>query len=209
MGRRAVFGAILALTLVACSIGRPIREPTTYIIDPSIDAAAPPAARRPETLRVGFVRVAAPYSGSALVYRLDDVRYATDPYHAFVADPGAMLDSRIAGWLERTGPFSHVIGPGSAQSAPYVLEMTVADLYGDFRRGQPPAAVMSVQFVLIDQAATRPKVTYERTIATRVALGNESPDALVRGYGTAFADILAQLAADLARFEYLTAPNNR
>jgi uncharacterized lipoprotein YmbA len=198
IGRRGVCGAILALTLVACSIGRPIREPTTYIIDPPIDAAQQPAVRRPETLRVGLVRVAAPYSGSALVYRLDDVRYATDPYHAFVADTGAMLDSRIAGWLERTGPFSHVIAPGSAQSAPYVLEMTVADLYGDFRPAKPPAAVMSVQFVLIDQAAKRPQVTYERSIATRVVLGSESPDALVRGYGTAFADILGQLAADLS-----------
>jgi cholesterol transport system auxiliary component len=196
--RRGVCGTLFALTLVACSIGRPIREPTTYIIDPPIDAAPQPVLRRPETLRVGFLRVAAPYSGSALVYRLDDVRYATDPYHAFVADPGAMLDSRIAGWLERTGPFSHVIGPGSAQSAPYVLEVTVADLYGDFRRDEPPAAVMSVQFVLIDQSATRPKVTYERSIATRVALGSESPDALVRGYGTAFADILEQLATDLS-----------
>jgi uncharacterized lipoprotein YmbA len=209
MGRRAVFGAILALTLVACSIGRPIREPTTYIIDPPLDAAAVPAAQRPETLRVGFVKVAAPYSGSALVYRLDDVRYAADPYHAFVADPSAMFDSRIAGWLERTGPFSHVIGPGSGQSAPLVLEVTVADLYGDFRQAKPPAAVLSVQFVLIDQGATRPKVTYERTIATRVALADESPDLLIRGYGTAFADILKELATDLARFEYLTAPNNR
>jgi cholesterol transport system auxiliary component len=198
IGRRGVCGAILALTLGACSIGRPIREPTTYIIDPPIDAAPQQAVRRPATLRVGLVRVAAPYSGSALVYRLDDVRFATDPYQAFVADPGAMFDSRIAGWLERTGPFTHVIGPGSAQSAPYVLEMTVEDLYGDFRRGKPPAAVMSVQFVLIDQAATRPKVTYERSIATRVALGSESPDALVRGYGTAFADILGQLAVDLS-----------
>jgi cholesterol transport system auxiliary component len=195
--RRGVCGALLTLTLAACSIGRPMREPTTYIIDPPMDAAPQAVARRAETLRVGFLRVAAPYSGSALVYRLDEVRYATDPYHAFAADPGAMLDSRIAGWLERTGPFRQVIGPGSGQSAPYVLEMTVAELYGDFRRDQPPAAVMSVQFLLMDQTAARPKVIYERSIATRVALATESPDALVRGYGTALADILGKLAMDL------------
>jgi hypothetical protein len=51
--------------------------------------------------------------------------------------------------------------------------------------------------VLMDQRTARPKVIYERSLATRVALASESPDALVRGYGTAFADILGQLATDL------------
>jgi uncharacterized lipoprotein YmbA len=147
---------------------------------------------------MGFVRVAAAFAGSALVYRLDDVRYASDPYHAFVADPGAMLGSRMAEWLDRSGPFSSVAPPGSAQPAPYVLEATVDELYGDFRAGRPPAAVLSIQFALIDQASARPKVMYERTIARRVNLPKASPDALVRGYGTALAEILSQVALDLS-----------
>ena len=147
---------------------------------------------------MGFVRVAAAYAGNALVYRLDDVRYASDPYHAFVADPGAMLGSRMAEWLERTGPFSTVAPPGSVQPAPYVLEATVEELYGDFRGGTSPAAVLSVQFALIDQGSARPKVVYARTIASRVNLPKASPDALARGYGTALAEILSQVAIDLS-----------
>jgi cholesterol transport system auxiliary component len=193
-----VCAAIIALALAGCSIGRSMRPATTYLIDPPLEGTIPSVSRRPETLRVGSVRVAAPYASSALVYRLDDVRYATDPYQAFVADPGAMLDSRLAEWLDRTGPFSHVVPPGSGQSAPYVLEVTVGELYGDFRIGGSPAAVMSVQFVLIDQANARSKVIYERAIARRVPLSKASPDALVRGYGTALAEILSQVAADLS-----------
>jgi cholesterol transport system auxiliary component len=196
---RCVAGMVaITLTLAACSIGRPMREATTYLIDPPIEGMIPTPARRAQTLRVGSVRVAAAYAGSALVYRLDDVRYATDPYQAFVVDPRAMLDSRLAEWLERTGPFSHVVPPGSGQSAPYVLEVTVGELYGDFRIGRPPAAVMSVQFVLLDQGNARPRVLYERVIARRVALSKASPEALVRGYGTALAEILSQVAADLS-----------
>jgi cholesterol transport system auxiliary component len=186
----------IALALAACSIGRPVRQATTYLIDPPF-GATPSVARRPETLRVGFVRVAAPYAGSALVYRLDDVQYASDPYHAFVADPGAMLGGRMAEWLERTGPFSTVVAPGSAPPAPYVLEVTVGDLYGDFRPGRPPAAVVSVQFVLINQSGARPKVDFERTIAATAPLSKASPDALVRGYGAALAEVLSQLASEL------------
>jgi cholesterol transport system auxiliary component len=195
--RRSVLAVSIAVTLAACSIGRPMPQITTYIVDPRVEVTPSAGPRRSETLRVGFVRVAAAYAGSALVYRLDDVRYASDPYHAFVADPGAILGSRMAEWLDRTGPFSAVVPPGSAQPAPYVLEVTVGELYGDFRGGKPPAAVLSIQFALIDEASARPKVLYERTIASRVNLPKASPDELVRGYGTALAEILSQVAPDL------------
>jgi cholesterol transport system auxiliary component len=193
---RIVLAMTIALPLAACSLGRPIPQATTYIVDPFTEVTSVP--RRPESLRMGFVRVAAAYAGSALVYRLDEVRYATDPYHAFVADPGAMFGSQMAEWLDRSGPFSTVAPPGSAQPGPYVLEATVDELYGDFRAGKPPAAVLSVQFALIDQASARPKVIYERTIASRVNLPKASPDELVRGYGTALAEILSQVAPDLS-----------
>ena len=78
---------------------------------------ASPAARRPETLRMGNVRVAAAYAGNALVYRMDDVQYTSDPYHAFIAEPGAMLGNRMAEWLDRAGPFKTVAQPGSARPA--------------------------------------------------------------------------------------------
>jgi cholesterol transport system auxiliary component len=188
----------MAVILAACSIGRPMPQATTYIVDPPIAVSPSSVPRRPETLRVGSVRVAATYAGRALVYRLDDVRFAADPYHAFGADPGAMLDSQIAEWLARTGPFSNVVPPGSTQPAQYVLELTIGDLYGDFREGGPPAAVLSMQFILIDQVNARPKVVYDRTIRSRVNLPKASPEALVRGYGTAFAEILSQVAADLS-----------
>jgi cholesterol transport system auxiliary component len=193
--RLAVAAMAIAVSLTACSLSRLMPQATTYIVEPS--AAGPQIPRHPERLRMGFVRVAAAYAGSALVYRLDEVRYATDPYHTFAADPGAMFGSRIAEWLDRTGPFSTVAPPGSAQPAPYVLEATIEELYGDFRAGGSPAAVLSVQFALIDQSGTRPKVLYERTIADRVELPRAAPDAVVGGYGTALAQILSQVAVDL------------
>ena len=155
------------------------------------------AARRPETLRLGNVRVAAAYAGNSLVYRLDDVHYASDPYNAFIAEPGAMFGNQIATWLDSAGAFRTVAQPGSGSPAAYVLEAAVTELYGDFREGRGPAAVLTVQFVLIDQASARPQVVRERTIASRVELAQASPDALVRGYGKALADILSQLVADL------------
>jgi cholesterol transport system auxiliary component len=192
-----VVAACAALTLAACSIGKPIPMATTYVLDPPMAAAGPGAARRPETLRMGNVRVAAAYAGNALVYRVDDVQYMSDPYHAFIAEPGAMLGNRMAEWLDRAGPFKTVAQPGSVRPAAYVLDATVTELYGDFRQGRRPAAVLAVQFALIDQAGARPNLVYERTIASRVDLPQASPDALVLGYGKALAEILSQLVPEL------------
>jgi uncharacterized lipoprotein YmbA len=189
--------ACATLSLAACSIGKPIPQATTYVVDPPMAAAASPAARRPETLLMGSVRVAAAYAGNALVYRLDDVQYLSDPYHAFIAEPGAMLGNRMAEWLDRAGPFKSVAQPGSARPAPYVLEATVAELYGDLRKGRPPAAVLTVQFALIDQGGARPRLVRERTFTSRVDLPQPTPDALVRGYGQALAEILSQLVPEL------------
>jgi uncharacterized lipoprotein YmbA len=189
----------VALIVSACSIGRPIPTATTYSIESppaAPDAAKPP---HPERLRVERVRVAAPYDGTALVYRLSAVRYVSDPYHAFLADPGPMLSNRIAEWLAAAGLFKAVDGPGSAAPAPWVLEATVTELYGDFEAGgDNPAAVMSIRFTIIDEGSARPKAAYERAITRRISLPSASPEALVRGYGTALAEILSQLSVDLS-----------
>ena len=183
------------VVIAACSIGKPIPQATTYVIE--LPEAAPAAARRPETLRMANVRVAASFAGDALVYRMDEVRYTADPYNAFIADPAGMLGSRMAQWLDRAGPFQSVVQPESVRGAPYILEATVSELYGDFRPGHAPAAVVTVQFALIDLTGARSKVVLERTIGRRVAIQQATPDALVRGYGEAFAEILLQLVPNL------------
>jgi len=193
---RSAASASAALLLAACSIGQPIPQATTYVVELS----PPPAAttpRRPETLRMGHVRVAPAFTGNALVYRMDEVRYTADPYNSFIAGAGGLLGARMADWLDRAGPFKAVSQPDSPQAAPYILEATVSELYGDFRPGRAPAAIVNVQFALIDLTGVGNKVVFERTIGRRVDLAQASPDALVRGYGKALTEILTELVAEL------------
>jgi cholesterol transport system auxiliary component len=195
---RHVVGVGVALIISACSIGRPIPAVTTYSIEPPPAAPDTPKPPHPERLRVERVRVAAPYDRSALVYRLSAVRYMPDPYHALLDDPGPMLGNRIAEWLAAAGLFKTVDGPGGAAPAPWVLEATVTDLYGDFEAGDGNlAAVMSIRFTIIDESGGRPKVTYQRSLSRRAPLPRASPEALVLGYDTALGAILTQFATDL------------
>jgi len=195
-GARLAFPACAALALVACSIGKPIPAPNTYVVQPPAPERTSSVASDTESLRVGNVRVAGAYAGSALVYRMDDVQFTSDPYSRFIAEPATMLGDQMAVWLAGTGWFA-VVGPESALPARYLLETTVTELYGDFRPGREPAAVLAMQFSVLDQTGARPKGVLERSIARRVDLPRASPDALVRGYGDALAQILTELSTDL------------
>lgn len=196
--RLVVVAAIIAVVLSACGIGKPSPQATTYIVEARPPAATMAGRHSGDVLRMGNVRTAAAFAGTSLVYRMDDVNYVSDPYQAFIADPGAMLGNEMASWLDRSGAFKSVSQPGSTQSVPYVLEATITQLYGDFRPGRPPEAVMAVQFALVDVVSIRPRVVYEGTIERREPIDKAAPDALVRGYGRALSQILTQFVADLS-----------
>lgn len=193
---RLALAVFAALAVVSCSIGKPVPQPKTYVVEP-IMPAPDSVARRSETVRMGNVRVAATYAGSALIYRMDEVHFTSDPYSAFIAEPGAMLADQMATWLDRAGPFKTVAQPESTRSTSYVLEVIVTELYGDFRRGQAPAAVLAMRFALIDHRGVRPNPVFERAIARRVDISRATPEELVRGFGIALNGILRELRGDL------------
>jgi cholesterol transport system auxiliary component len=196
---RVVVAACAALVVAACGIGKPAPVTTTYVIQPPPPTAAP-ASRHSQALRMGNVRVAPSFAGNALVYRMDEVQFTSDFYHAFIAEPGPMLGAGMAEWLDRAGPFKTVSQPGSVVSAPYALEAVVTELYGDFRPGRPPAAVLTIQFTLLDLSNPSPTLVFERFISRRIDLSEATPDALVRGYGQALGEILTELQTQLAQF---------
>lgn len=195
-------GVLLAATLtgtgllVGCAIGKPVPEPTLYAIEPTPPVSSLP--RKAQTLSMGRVRVAPVYAGKSLVFRVDDVRYATDFYSAFIAEPDDMLASRIAEWLDQAGPFKSVIQPGTRRSPSHVLDAVVTELYGDFRSGRAPEAVMTIQFRLMDLTGISPRPILERTIGRRVRLPEQTPESLVEGYGDALAEIMTELTTDLS-----------
>ena len=89
----------VALVLAACSIGKPVPQATTYVVEPTAPVQRLSGAHGSEVVRMGNVRVAAAFAGNALVYRTDDVTFVSDPYQAFIADPREMLGNQMAGWL--------------------------------------------------------------------------------------------------------------
>ena len=185
--------ALTASILAACSIGKPLPAATTYNLEHGRTSPTRPESGRTERLSVGRIQVAAPYNRPALVYRLSAVRFVSDPYHEFLAAPAAILAQEISEWLNQTG----VTAASRAAPATLMLEVTVTELYGDFRKETAPAAVMSLHCTVINTRAGA-QVSYDQLLTRRIALKGQTPDALVQGYDTALSEILTQLSHDLS-----------
>jgi uncharacterized lipoprotein YmbA len=197
---RPLFRPVLALcvlaSLGACSLRQDIPPVEHYVLQLPPPQAA--ATRRPETLRVAPVRVAPTFASAQLVYRLDEVRYVSDFYHRLMAPPGAMISTRTTEWLDQGGPLRFTAAPGSTATQRFLLDLHVLEFYGDFRPGQPAAAVLVLQASLTEPARPTQAPLFERTFRQRVALSQSTPAALVEGQSRALAAVLTELQPLLA-----------
>ena len=146
------------------------------------------------------LRVAAPFDDRSLVYRVGDFSYAEDPYAEFLVSPAESLRPSIRSWMRQSDLFQDVVEPGSALKPNTMAEVTVLELYGDFRQPPKPAAVLTLRYVLLDSPAGIPgKLVFEGEYSRRVLLKGKNANALMIGWNEALTQILAQLGSDLRR----------
>jgi hypothetical protein len=148
------------------------------------------------------LRVAAPFDDRSLIYRVGDFSYAEDPYAEFLVSPAESLRPPIRSWMCHSDLFQAVVEPGSALKPNTMAEVTVLELYGDFRQPPEPAAVLTLRYVMLDSPEGIPcKLVFEGEYSRRVLLKGNNANALMVGWNEALTQILAQLSSDLRRMD--------
>ena len=189
----------VVLGLTACSLpSRAPVTPTSWMVAPE-RTAAPRQARTEFWLKVGTVSVASPFDGKSLVYRLGDQRYEKDFYNVYTAIPAEMVANSERQWMNKSGIFAATVGLGNSFFPYYVLQTTVNEFYGDYRN--KPEAVVSVEFFLtvVNSGKGNPLIGANR-YTKRVALKDNTPEALVLGQQQALAEIFAQYEEQLNKY---------
>jgi hypothetical protein len=165
------------------------------------------AAWSQRVVSIRSLRVSAPFDDRSLVYRVGDFSYEADPYAEFLVSPAESLRQPIRSWMRQSDLFRTIVEPGSALKPNTMAEITVLELYGDFRRGTKPDAVLSLRFVLLDAPDGIPgKLAFEREYSRRVFLNSARANALMAGWNEALQQILAQLGSDLRRLDSAPEP---
>ncbi len=187
----------LALTLPACVSAlkqKPVERHYFHLaVERSMAQGAEPA---PMNLRLRPLRVSPGYAGRELVYRMGPSDFATDFYNLYFVSPSDMLTQELRTWLDESRLFANVVEDYSLARPGLTLEGVANALYGDFS-ASPPAAVVEMQFFLVDENTRDNEIVFSATYERALAIGSATPQALVQGLTQGVREIFTELETDL------------
>jgi hypothetical protein len=102
-------------------------------------------------------------------------------------------------WINKSGIFSAAVGQSNSFFPYYTLQTSVNEFYGDYR--VKPEAVVSMEFFLTvtNSGKDNPLIGANR-YSKRIALKDNTPEALVRGQQQALAEIFKEYEAQLDQY---------
>ena len=199
MKRHHILIAILAMALSVSACvklgGKPLDK--HYFQITPVRAAEPATASKNLVLKVRRLSVSDLYNTRELVYRGPEGRIDSDFYNMFFVTPGNMLTTELRKWLRESDLFSHIIEPGSMVVPDLTLEGVVNSLYGDYS-GKAPAAVVEMQFFLVDEATAENVIVFSNTYVKRIPIAEPDPQSLVQAMTQGVQAIYTELENDLA-----------
>ena len=184
--------------LTGC-LSRPALNKQTFAFGiPAIAATNVVSSNR--MLGIRNLQIAAPFEGRSLVYRTGEFSYVCDPYAEFLEPPAEELMAPVRGWLRGNGDFSAVVEAGSALKPDTLVEVSVSQLFGDFRQPERPAAVLTMRFVFFDATnGVSGKVILQQEYSRSIPLSAPTTAALMEGWNQSLAEILAEVSSDFAQ----------
>ena len=206
MNRRRAAALFLYLIVIltgtmlsgGCSLKKQYPAKHSFLIEAQRAGEARTAAAS-GVLRVRNLQIAAPFEGKGFVYRTSGLGYQTDFYHEFLVAPRSLITEQTRQWLGASGLFRYVLDPASKADATHSLEGNVSALYGDYRNGASPKAVLAVEFFLVNDQPASPEIVFHKSYRQEVSLENRAPETLAKGWGKALEQILSGLEQDLAK----------
>ena len=131
------------------------------------------------------------FQSRSFTYRTAENSYEQDPYAGFLIPPERALAEPIRAWIRASGVFGRVVEPGSGLTPTLVVEVSVNELYGDFRKASQPVGTMEIHFICYevkDGAAGR--IVLDKVCAHETPLTRKTPDALMAAWDADLREIM-------------------
>ena len=190
-------GALLLLVFLSGCVSLEKSYPDRRYFALELAPGKTPNSTSDRILSVASLRISPRYADRSFVYRTSTAAYEADFYNQFLTAPDSMIAEELRKGLAASELFKYVVGPANPLQPHYVLEGSINALYGDFRDPNRPVAVLEIEFFLYNQDPAAAGVSLQKRYEKSVPLSEKSPEALVKGWDQALADIVAKLVADL------------
>jgi cholesterol transport system auxiliary component len=190
-------GALLLLVFLSGCVSLEKSYPDRRYFALELAPGKTPNSTSDRILSVASLRISPRYADRSFVYRTSTAAYEADFYNQFLTAPDSMIAEELRKGLAASELFKYVVGPANPLQPNYVLEGSINALYGDFRDPNRPVAVLEIEVFLYNQDPAAAGVSLQKRYEKSVPLSEKSPEALVKGWDQALADVVAALVADL------------
>lgn len=199
--------SIFVAFLLACVCGltgclsRPAMNKQTFAFSMSTIAATNILASN-RVLGIRNLQIATPFEGRSFVYRTGEFSYVRDPYAEFLESPDEELIASVRGRLRGNGDFSAVVEAGSALKPDTLVEVSVNQLFGDFRQLNHPAAILTMRFLFFNATNGVPgRLIFQQEYSRSIPLSIPAADMLMDGWERALSEIMTQVSSDFRHLE--------
>jgi hypothetical protein len=192
--------ALLVVALAGCSSG-PDWTRRLYSFSPTAD---PPSTNSlTSVVALSRVSISPLFQSRSFTYRTGDNSYEQDPYAGFLIPPERALGESVRASMRASGAFGRVVEPGSALIPAHVAEVSINELYGDFRNASQPVGRLEIHFVCYEVKDGAPgRVVLDKVCAHETPLARKTPDALMAAWDTDLHEIMKEINS-----EYMKAQN--
>jgi ABC-type uncharacterized transport system auxiliary subunit len=140
------------------------------------------------------------FQSRSFTYRTAENSYEQDPYAGFLIPPERALAEPIRAWMRASGVFGRVVEPGSGLTPTLVAEVSVNELYGDFRKASQPVGTMEIHFICYEvNDGTAGRIVLDKVCARETPLTGKTPDAIMAAWDADLRQIMEEINAEYGR----------
>ena len=166
----------------------------------SLPADPPTTNAQTNIVALSRVSISPLFQSRSFTYRTAENSYEQDPYAGFLIPPERALAEPIRAWLRASGVFGRVAEPGSGLTATLVAEVSVNELYGDFRKAAQPVGTMEIHFICYEvKDGTPGRIVLDKVCARETPLSRKAPDALMVAWDADLREIMVEINSEYAK----------
>ena len=182
---------LAAAALCGCASGSGWQRRTFAFASP-----ADPPTTNAETNIVALTRVSISplFQSRSFTYRTAENSYEQDPYAGFLIPPERALAESFRASMRASGAFGRVVASGSGLAPTLVVEASVDELYGDFRKASKPVATMEIHFICYEVRDGIPgRIVLDKVCAHETQISTRTPDALMAAWDSDLREIMEEI----------------
>ncbi len=184
----------VATTVCGCASGPSWKRPAFAFSCP----ADPPITNAPtNTVEVKHVSISPLFESRSFTYRTAESTYEQDPYSGFLIPPERNLAETIRAWMRASNAFGRVVEPGSSLTPTLSAEVSVNQLYGDFRNASQPVGTTELHFIFYELKEGDPgRVLLDKVCEHETPLARKTADGLMAAWNADLREIMEGISLE-------------